>query len=78
MEEPTDALKAMICECCIIMVMAKALVLEQLETDHQLTGTRLCTAVSIVKTNQGWVKLIWHQCAEVTTQSNSIISNFQV
>ena len=46
--------------------------------DHQLTGARLCTAVSIVKTNQGWVKLIWHQCAEVKTQSNSIISNFQV
>ena len=46
--------------------------------DHQLTAARLCTAVSIVKTNQGWVKLIWHQCAEVKTQSNSIISNFQV
>ena len=28
--------------------------------DHQLTGARLCTAVSIAKTNQGWVKLIWH------------------
>ena len=44
--------------------------------DHQLTGARLCTAVSIVKTNQGWVKLIWHQCAEVKTQSTSIISYF--
>ena len=45
-------------------------------SDHQLTGARLYTAVSIVKTNQGWVKLIWHQCAEVKTQYNSIISNF--
>ena len=26
--------------------------------DHQLTGARLCTAVSIVETNQGFVKLI--------------------
>ena len=47
-------------------------------SDHQLTGARLCTAVSIVETNQGFVKLIWHQCAEVNTQTNSIISNFQV
>ena len=46
--------------------------------DHQLTGAKLYTAVSIVKTNQRWVKLIWYQCAEVKTQSNSIISNFQV
>ena len=46
--------------------------------DHQLTDARLCTAVSIVETNQGVVKLIWHQCAEVKSQSNSIISNFQV
>ena len=46
--------------------------------EHQLTGARLCTAVSIVETNQGFVKLIWHQCAEVKSQSNSIISNFQV
>ena len=46
--------------------------------DHQLTGVRLCTAISIIKTNQGWVKLIWHQCAEVNTQTNSIISNFQI
>ena len=35
--------------------------------DHQLTRTRLCTAVSAVKTNQGWAKLIWHQCAELNT-----------
>ena len=33
--------------------------------DHQLTGARLCTAVLIVETNQGFVKLIWHQCAKV-------------
>ena len=46
--------------------------------DHQLTGARLCTAVSVVETNQGLVKLIWHQCAEVKSQSNSILSNFQV
>ena len=46
--------------------------------DHQLTGARLCTAVWIVETNQGLVKLIWHQCAEVKSQSNSILSNFQV
>ena len=46
--------------------------------DHQLTGARLCTAVSVVETNQGLVKLIWHQCAEVETQSKSVISNFQV
>ena len=46
--------------------------------DHQLTGARLCTAVSVVKTNQGFVKLILHQCAEGNTQTNSIISNFQV
>ena len=46
--------------------------------DHQLTGARLCTAVSVVETNQGFVKLIWHQCAEVKSQTNSIISNFQV
>ena len=26
--------------------------------NHQLTGARLCTAVSVVKTNQGFVKLI--------------------
>ena len=26
--------------------------------DHQLTGAQLCTMVSSVKTNQGWVKLI--------------------
>ena len=38
----------------------------------------MCTAVSIAKTNQGFVKLIWHQCAEVNTQTNSIISNFRV
>ena len=41
-------------------------------------GTRLCTAVSIAKTNLGWVKLIGHQCVEVNTQTNSTISNFQV
>ena len=35
--------------------------------DHQLTGARLCTAVSIVETNQGSVMLILHQCAEVNT-----------
>ena len=46
--------------------------------DHQLTGAKLCTAVSIVETNQDFVKLIWHQCAEVNTPLNSIISNFQV
>ena len=40
--------------------------------DHQLTGARLCTAVSMAKTNQGWVKLIWHQCTEVNVQTNSI------
>ena len=45
---------------------------------HRLTGAWLCTAVSIVETNQGFAKLIWHQCAEVNTQTNSIISNFQV
>ena len=46
--------------------------------DHQLTGARLYTGVSIAKTNQGWTKLIWNQCSEVTTQKNYIISNFQV
>ena len=44
--------------------------------DHQLTGAKLCTTLSIAKTNQGWVKFIWHQCVEVNTQTNSIISNF--
>ena len=44
--------------------------------DHQLTGARLYTSVLIAKTNQGYAKLIWHQYAEVTTQTNSIISNF--
>ena len=46
--------------------------------DHQLTGARLCTAVLVVETSQGLVRLIWHPCAEVKTQSNSIISNFQI
>ena len=46
--------------------------------NHQLIVARLCTAVSIAKTNHGWVKLIWHHCAEVNTQTNSIISSFQV
>ena len=47
--------------------------------DHQLAGARLyCTAGLVVKTNQGWVKLIWHQWAEITTQNNLIIANFQV
>ena len=46
--------------------------------DHQLTGIQLCTAILIAKTNQRFVKLIWHQCVEVNTQTNSIISNFQV
>ena len=46
--------------------------------DHQFTGAKLCKAVSIVEINQGFVKLIWHQWAEVNTQTNSIISNFQV
>ena len=39
---------------------------------------KLVWVLPVVKTNQGLVKLIWHQCAEVETQSNSIISNFQV
>ena len=43
--------------------------------DHQLTGARLCTAVSVVETNQGFVKLIWHQCAEVKSQTNSIVTS---
>ena len=46
--------------------------------DHQLTGTRLYTGVSISKSNEGLVELIWNQCAEVKSQKNSIISNFQV
>ena len=46
--------------------------------DHQLMGARLCTAVLIVETNQDFVKLIWNQCAKVKSQTNSIISNFQV
>ena len=29
--------------------------------DHQLAGAGLCTAVSVVETNQGFVKLIWYQ-----------------
>ena len=28
--------------------------------DHQLRGARFSTAVSVVETNQGFVKLIWH------------------
>ena len=43
-----------------------------------MTGARLCIAVLIVEINQGFVKLIWRQCAEAKTQTNSIISNFQV
>ena len=46
--------------------------------DHQLIGARLCTEVLITKSNEGLVKLIWNQCAEVKSQKNSIISNFQV
>lgn len=26
--------------------------------DHQLTGGRLCTGVSVAKSNQGWVKIV--------------------
>ena len=37
-------------------------------SDHQLTGAKLCTAVLVVKTNHGFVKLIWYQCAEVSTE----------
>ena len=69
-------LKEMICEYCIITMMVDALVLEA--GDHQLTGARLCMVVLVVETNQGLVKLIGHQCAEVKTQSNSILSSFQV
>ena len=46
--------------------------------DYLLTGARLCTGILIAKTNQGWTKIVYNQCAEVTTQKNSIISNFQV
>ena len=46
--------------------------------NNQLTGARLCTGVLITTTNQGWVKLIWHQWVEVTTPKNSIIPHFKV
>ena len=36
--------------------------------DHQLIRAPLCTAVSVAKSNCGWIKLFWHQCAEVKSQ----------
>ena len=35
--------------------------------DHQLTWASLHTGVLKTKSNEGWVKLIWNQCAEVTS-----------
>ena len=36
--------------------------------DHQLTGNRLCTGVTMVKSNVGRIKLVWCQGAQVKSQ----------
>ena len=46
--------------------------------DHHLTGNRLCCGCSVSKSNQGWVKLMWAQGAQVKTQENSILSVVQM
>ena len=46
--------------------------------DHQLTGNRLCCGCSVAKLSHRWIKLIWAQGAQVTTQQNSILSVIQM
>ena len=46
--------------------------------DHQITGNRLCTGVTVAKSSVGWIKLIWYQGAQVKTQYNSILSILQM
>ena len=35
--------------------------------DYQLSGARICTGVSVAKSNNGWIKLVWNQCTGITT-----------
>ena len=42
--------------------------------DYQLTGNKLCCGYSVAKSSHGWIKLIWAQGDQVTTQQNSILS----
>mmetsp|Transcript_60638 Transcript_60638/g.67826 ORF Transcript_60638/g.67826 Transcript_60638/m.67826 type:complete len:247 (+) Transcript_60638:871-1611(+) len=46
--------------------------------DHQLTGNRLCCGCSVAKSSHGWIKLYWHQGAQMKTQQNSILSVVQM
>ena len=34
--------------------------------DHHLTGKWLFTGISVIESNLDWIKLVWHQVAEVT------------
>ena len=46
--------------------------------DYQLTSNRLCTGCSMVKSNVGWIKLIWPLGAQIKTQQNSILFILQM
>ena len=50
----------------------------EIARDHQLTGNRLCTSVTVANPNIGWINLIWCQSAQVKSQNNSILSIFQM